>query len=593
MGKRFLWALCFVVAISACVWGDWPSTGGSPQREGWFRGESNVTKDTIANKQVKLIYTYKFDNESKGLTALSTPIELNSIIGYKGFKELLFVGGSNDVVYAFDDVVGAPFFKTQFDSMAKPASAGSSAVCVNAMTANLAMSGSAAAAGRGGFAPPPAPARGAAAAPGAAPAAGAGAPLTPPGGAPAAGPAPAAAAAARGRGAGGGGGGRGPAVFFAVSSDGYLRTLRQQDGDAKWIAPTQFVPAGSHVSGLNVDNNVIYASTNYACGGNPNGLYAALYTPPQLAPMPYEPIVAPASFSVVSFMTNGSGFSGPGGTAIATDGSLVYGQVAEGHGDVAGTYNDTVLALDPKTLEVRDYFTPSGTLPALKKDVEAPGVTPAVFQWNGKDVLVVGGRDGRLYLLDGSSLGGSDHHTPLFATDPIVTPDAKFSGNGIWGTFSTWTDAANNNTRWLYAAVRGPVATKFPGANGAAPMGSIVAFKVEDHSGKPALTPEWVSRDMISPANPITSNGLVYALSSGQNPRVAKETGAPYTVAEQEKLAKNAVFYILDGATGQELFSSGAAVNGFSTSGLAFATGRAFFSTHDNTLYAYGIPEVR
>jgi hypothetical protein len=564
MKKKFLWALCVGAGVCACVWAaDWPSTAGNPQRDGWAQGETGLSKENIANKQIQLLYKYKFDNEAKGLTDIGSPIDLTSIIGYQGFKQLLFIGGSSDTVYALDPDVGSLFFKTKFDPMDKVAGGSSSALCSGGMTANLAMPGRSAA-GRG-FTPPPAPARGAT--PGA----------------------PGRAA----RGGGGGGFGRGgPAVFWAVSSDGYLRTLRQQDGDAKWIAPTEFLPANSDVTGLNVDNNVIYAATANNCGGSPNGLYAAKYTAPELPSMPGQPLVTPASFSVVSFMTNGSGFSGTGGTAIATDGSLVYGEVAEGHGDVAGKYNDTVLAMDPQTLEVKDYFTPPGSAPAVKKGVASPGVTPVVFQWNGKDVLVAGGRDGRLYVLDGSSLGGADHHTPLYATDPIVTPDSNYGGNGIWGTFATWEDSADN-TRWLYAAVRGAPTLKFADTNGNASSGAIVAFKVVDQDGKPRLSPQWISRDMISPTGPATANGLVFALSTGETPRVAKQDGTPYSVAEEEKIAKNAVLYILDGSTGQELLSSGATATSFSTSGIAVANGRVFFSTHDNTLYAYGVPIER
>jgi hypothetical protein len=541
MRKRFLGVLCLTVGACVCVQAaDWPSTAGNPQRDGWAQGETYLSKEAVTNKKVQLLYKYKFDNEAKGLNAMSAPIDLSALIGYKGFKELLFIGGSSDTLYSIDSDLGEPYFKTKFDLKEKAASASSSVLCPGGMTASVAMPG---------------------------------------------------ISAPRRFGMGGARGG--PAVVFAVSSDGYLRLVRQQDGDDKYIAATKFVPANARVTGLNVDNNVIYAATVNGCGGNPNGLYASNFTPPQLPPMPGEPLLSQPAFEVTSFLTNGSGFSGSGGTAIGTSGTIVYGQVAEGHGDVAGTYSDTVLALDAKTLAVKDYFTPSGTLPALKKDSESAGVTPAVFQWNSKDVVVAGGRDGRLYLLDSASLGGSDHHTPLASTEPIVAPDAQFAGNGIWGSFSTWVDAANKNTRWIYAAVRGPVSAKFAGTNGPAAAGAIVAFKVEDEGGKPKLTPEWVSGDMISPAAPVTANGLVFALSTGLAPRVAKKDGSPYTVAEVEKMSRNAVLHILDGATGKELYTSGNAATSFAQSGLAVANGRVYFTTHDNTVFAYGVPIER
>jgi outer membrane protein assembly factor BamB len=550
--------------MGALLWAaDWPSSSGNPQRDGWSRGEKALSKESVSAHKVELLYQYKFDNRTRGLDALTQPIVLSNIIGYKGFKELLFIGASSDAVYALDADLGKPYFKTQLESQAAPGAAQPTVQCSGGLTSDLAMPGSSAGGRRGGGPPPPPPA-----APGAPPQAG-----------------------RRGGGGGGGGGGgfgRGPAVFWAVSSDGYLRTLRQQDGDAKWIPAVRFVPPGAHVSGLNVEANTIYAATINGCGGSPNGLYAAEFTPPQLPPNPGLPLVKPAEFKVTSFLTNGSGFAGSAGTAAGSDGTI-YGQIAEGRGEVAGSYSDTVVALAPEDLTVKDYFTASGKRPAIQKDLEAPGPTPVVFPWNGKDVLVAGGRDGRLYLLDAASLGGADHHTPLYQSESVVTPDEDYAGNGIWGAFATWEDQNDRNARWLYVSIRGPAAMKFPAANGAAPAGSVVAFKVEDAGGKPALKPQWISRDMISPAPPATANGLVFALSTGETPRVANRNGKPYSISEKEKLAQGAVLYILDGATGKELFSSGKTAASYAHGGLAVANGRVYFSTHDNTLFAYGV----
>lgn len=530
-----LWSLCLTLGGCSLLLGaDWPSTAGNPQRDGWSRAEKGLSKESVTQKKIQLLYKYKFDNQAHGLEAMSAPIDLSTLIGYKGFKELVFIGGSSNAVYALDSDEGTQYFKTPFE--ATTAGAGTVA-CPGGMTASLAMPGTST------------PRRF-------------------------------------------GGGLMGPAVLWAVSSDGTLHTLRQQDGDAKWIAPVKFLPSDSHVTGLNVSNDVIYAATVNGCGGHPNALYAALFTPPGLPEMPGEPVTSPAAFNVISFPTNGSGFSGTGGTTISAHGT-VYGQIATGHGDVAETYKDTVLALDPKTLAVKDYFTPEESVPAPKPEVESPGVTPMIFSWKEKELVVAGGRDGRLYLLDAASLGGSDHHTPLSRTEPLVATDDAFSGNGIWNTFATWEDEGPSKTRWIYAAVRGPVTMKFAQSNGATATGAIVAFKVEDQDGKPALVPQWVSRDMISPAGPATANGLLYALSSGELPRTAKKDGTPYTVAEVEKMSRHAVLYVLDATTGQELFSSGDAATSFSHSGIAFANSRVYFTTHDNTLFAYGIPIER
>jgi len=537
MCRKYLWSACIAVSACASLWAaDWPSTGGNPQRDGWGRNDKYLGKQNIAKGQVKIMYKYKFKNASTGLDALSNPVDLTQLIGWAGFKELLIVAGSSNTVFGLDSDLGEHYFTTEFKDVAKPAGP-PTALCSGGMTASVVLPGN-----------------------------------------------------STGRRSAGGSFARPQPYVWALTSDGKLRTLRQQDGDGAYIDAAQFVPAGSKVTGLNLNNNVIYASTVDSCSGE-NGLYAAAFTPPQLPSVPNQPIVKQAQIDVKSFMTNGSGFSGAGGTTIGTKGT-VYGMVAEGKGDVAGTYSDTVVALDPKTLTVKDYFTPSGTPPALRKGVAAPGVTPALIQWKGKDVLVAGGRDGKLYLLDGDSLGGSDHKTPLAVSDVVVTPDTDFGGNGIYGTFATWEDEANGNTRWLYVSIRGTAAMK-TGANGAAATGSIVAFKIEDKDGKPTFVQQWVSRDLISPAGPVISNGLVYALSTGETPRLAKKDGTLYTVAEVVKMSKGATLYILDAFTGKELWSTGTAATSFSHSGLGFANGRAYFSTYDNTLYAIGVPFER
>jgi outer membrane protein assembly factor BamB len=112
---------------------------------------------------------------------------------------------------------------------------------------------------------------------------------------------------------------------------------------------------------------------------------------------------------------------------------------------------------------------------------------------------------------------------------------------------------------------------KAPVTNGAAPNGSIVAFRLDEQNGAPVLVPAWASRDLSSPVPPVITSGLVFALS----------TGGP---------SGPAVFYALDGATGREIYSSGTQITApGSLTGLTVANGRVFFTTTDNTLYGFGI----
>jgi outer membrane protein assembly factor BamB len=253
-----------------------------------------------------------------------------------------------------------------------------------------------------------------------------------------------------------------------------------------------------------------------------------------------------------------------GDAAIGSDGT-VYAQ--------AGS---TILAMT-KDVKVTDSVTLPGTS-------SRPTATPVVFTANGRDLIVAAGPDSRLYLLDAKSLGGPDRRTPLYQTEPIAAPDAKYAGNGFAGGFSTWEDT-DKGTRWIYASLWGPTANNPNGS----PHGSITAFKLEDAGGHTKLTQAWTSRDMLAPAPTATANGLVFALSTGESNREAKPNGKPYTVAQREKMASHATLYVLDGETGAELYSSGNIAQTFSHgSGLAVANRRIYFTTRDNTVYAFG-----
>ncbi len=543
MRKFSLIALSAAVACAVIWAADWPSQSGNPQRDGWAKTEKAFTKENAG--KIEFLYKYKAENQAKGLSATGSPVVNGMLITYLGFKELMVFGASSDNVFAVDADLARTFWKTHFDYKADKPAAAPTSVCPGGMTAAIAMPGSSAGPqGRGGGG-----AGGRGRGPGApgAPGAGRGPAAPMPGPPPMPQTPPLFAAGNFGR----------AANFAAIGGDGTLHALNSSTG-ADRGAPIKFVPANSKVSGINVNDGVVYAATQDNCGGNANGLYALdlSTTEPKLS----------------SFELNGAGAAGAAGTAIGNDGT-VYAQIPDGKGEMAGDYNDTVISLS-KDLKVKDYFTPAGAPRPVTKGVPVTAVTPVVFSWRGSDVIVAGGRDGRVYLLDSKSLGGADHHTPLAMSEPIATPESKFSGTGIAGAFSSWEDGA---TRWVYASVWG------------APNGGVVALKVEDQGGKPVLTKAWTSRDMLSPAPTVTANGLVFALSSGESSRNAKENGSPYSVAEKQKLAKPAVLYVLDGLTGKELYSSGAMASTFSHgTGVAVANRRIYFTTHDNTVYALG-----
>ena len=204
--------------------------------------------------------------------------------------------------------------------------------------------------------------------------------------------------------------------------------------------------------------------------------------------------------------------------------------------------------------------------------------TPIAFTFKGREMLVTAGKDGRLYLLDAASLGGSDHKTPIARTEPLVTPDAKSADKGIWGNFATW--EAPDATRFVLATVWGPLAGK-----GTAENGSIVAFKLVDEGGSMKLAPAWTSRNLMTPDPPVIAQGVVFVLENGKYKRKMKGE----KVEESPAGSTHATLYALDGTTGAEMWSSGEQVKSAgSLTGLTIANSRVYFSTVDNMVFAFG-----
>jgi outer membrane protein assembly factor BamB len=307
-------------------------------------------------------------------------------------------------------------------------------------------------------------------------------------------------------------GGGGPVSVYAISSDGRLHRLNVSTGD-DIVQPVSVLPPNAHVYNLNMNDNVIYAITGQDCNGAASAIWAI--------------DLSGDALKVTSLaMTGGTG------PVIGTDGTL-YVQTAS-----------SLLALSPRDLQVKQSF-----------DIAGNTASPLLFAYKDRDVIVTAGKDGRLYLLDSTSLAA-----PLYKTAPLTAADG-----GIPGGLSSW---ESNGTRWVLAPVT------------SAAGGSIAAFKVEEQSGKPVLSPAWVSRDMNSPQPPVIASGVVFALSAGEF------TGPD----RRPKSGTRATLYALDANTGKELYSSRNLVNGpASLAGITIANGRVYFGTLDGTFYAFGM----
>jgi outer membrane protein assembly factor BamB len=531
---------------------EWTTSGYDAQRTASIRNDPRLSVQTLQKPgefgPFKFLWKLKLEPDPKAPTALTQPILLDRIIGFRGFKSIAFVGTQSETVHAIDIDMGVPLWKYHINYTASPPpvlnvtnecpgglqSAASRPTAIAPPAPGAAAGGgfgrggrsgggvgepgkgaitlATAGQGRGGASNPAGTAgRGRAGAPaGTVPGSAAAAAGNTPGGLP---------PGARGAGGGGFGGGSfvpGGDAAYVVGNDGYLHALNVQNG-ADLMPATLFLPANTRATGLLIATDpdgvaTAYAATTHGCGSQPDAVWAME--------------LGGEKKDIVAFQTKGATIAGSAGPSIGRDGT-VYVATAAGPPPLSSS----IVALEPRTLKQKAIAT-----------VPDAGFTssPVVLQLNDKEVLAAAGK-GKLYLFDPSALSSGPMATAaLPGTEKLET-----------GALSSWLDA--QNVRWIAA----------PSAHG------VVAFKIVDADGKTSIQPGWTSRDIASPLSPLFVNGVLFAASSGT------------------KLAPS-VLYAIDASNGKDLWNSGRTIATSVKSGLAAGQGNVYVPGADGTLYAFG-----
>jgi hypothetical protein len=334
--------------------------------------------------------------------------------------------------------------------------------------------------------------------------------------------------------------------------------------------PAPFLPANARWSAPIAVDTMLYAATSGGCGGAPHAIWA----------IDLDNDAKP----VVSWKTNGGGVVG----AVAfTSGGTLIASIGAGQAGGEGKAN-AIVALDPRTLALKDWFT----------DQTTEFVTgPTILRHGEKEVVAAATKDGRVLLLDAASLGGSDHATPLLASARWLGAGARVSAEALaaWRQMPGGAAAPVGagqapaapsapppaSVSWLLLPVAGPLGPGLPASNGSTSSGAVLALKVLEKGGALSLEPGWVSHDHAVPGTPIIVNGVVFTLATGQSAS-GTGTGAP------------AVLHAYDGTTGSRLWTSGTAIASQASPGSFWTgLGQIYVSATDGTLYAFGFNDER
>ena len=198
---------------------DWLNSRGDPQGSGWQKRERYITLDSL--KQFKLLWKLKLDNESRGPNALTAPVIFGPIITHRGMKELVFVAGASDNVYAVDADLGRIFWKRHIETAADARPCGDGLTAAPVIAPQLAPNDE--------YEDP-----------------------TP------------------------------PRPLYVLSSDGLLHTIRTPNGQ-DYGPPVNFLPAHARASNLNFAGQSVYTTTSGSCGA-PDGIWAMDVSVPDAKP---------------------------------------------------------------------------------------------------------------------------------------------------------------------------------------------------------------------------------------------------------------------------------------------------------------------
>ncbi len=366
-------------------------------------------------------------------------------------------------------------------------------------------------------------------------------------------------------------------AVYALAGDGKIHSLNVANGE-DLAPPFAFGYPNGKSYALNLWKNLIFTTTSQGCAGNPNQMWAVDLTDPEKKVMTANP--------------KSGGLWGRQGAAIDSTGTA-WAPTGDGRYDPANrVYGNGLIGarVEDKELKIEDWYIPSNSVWLQKRDLDMQ-VTPAIFPFKGRELMVTGSKECRMMLLDTKSAGGADHRTPLDRTPLMCNEETDFQSAGIWGSMASWEDG--RGTRWVLTPFWGPVHPEFkvPVSWGPVVHGAVVALKVEESNGKFHLNPAWMSRDMDQAEPPVIANGVIYAYGNGENTRQAYADRGLYDASpERIKNSTHAVLYALDAETGKELYSSGDQIKSFNHfSGLSVANGRVYIATYDSILYCFGL----
>jgi outer membrane protein assembly factor BamB len=535
---------------------DWLTYGYDPERTGWDRGEKEITKATVSHLHpIWKLQTPTGPIQPNRYSTMTEAVSVDHVSTQQGDQNLVYVGGRDDTVYAIDADKGALVWTRSFPNPKKPPVA-PSGNCPENMNATPVVD-------------------------------------------------------------------REKGTLYFLPTDGKLRGINLSDGADRFPA-TDFVPPYSRNFSLNLVNGWMVTGTTRGCA---NAIS-------QIAFIDVNDPTHPVSHFYTS-PGKGSGPWGRGGIVSTPFGWVT--QTADGAYDPAsGRWGNSILTFSRSGVLV-DSFTPPDEAEINARDLDLGSSNPVAFSFGGRTLLAAAGKQGVIYLLDAKNLGGANHRTALYTSPCWSNDDKVFGFNGMWSVMTTYVDARGK--RWLLAPFYGPPSKatvgQFKKTHGTAVNGELMAFTVEGTGDHPWLQPQWISADLDLPGVVVVANDVILTLANGDRastlvPQAPRRSGGqtqtsspppllgvdpatpgyerdeaweasqfrPFAEGGQQhgdryeggRETTHAILYALEPETGDEIYSSGDAMDSWNHYGeLTVSDGKVYVTSYDGRVFAFGL----
>jgi outer membrane protein assembly factor BamB len=178
--------------------------------------------------------------------------------------------------------------------------------------------------------------------------------------------------------------------------------------------------------------------------------------------------------------------------------------------------------------------------------------------------------------------------------------EGRNPGQGVWGAITSYEAPDGKRFLYVPVwGPPSKNAPPFKSSGGAAPHGSIMAFQVIAEGGNVSLIPQWTSPDMIVPDPPVVANGVVFVIQTGeqtiQSPANVHGTQDeinhnPLSAEYRSTPINNLTLFAFDAETGKQLYSSNRIITDWvHFSEPVVALGKVFVVSHDAHVYAFGL----